>query len=137
MRSTCTNLSMIVETLSEAIDSQKQVDLIYTDFSKAFHKVSHKIFLNKLLQYGFTGTMHKWIKSYLSGRVFNVVLNGYQSASFLITSGVPQGSHLGPILFNIFVNDIPNHLLYSTPFMFANDVKILKIIGSTENAYHL
>lgn len=129
-RSTCTNLTVFVETLSEALDNHKQVDVVYTDFTKAFDKVSHTILLQKLTMYGYTGNMLEWIRSYLSDRIFNLVLNGYCSASYKITSGVPQGSHLGPILFNMFINDITDCFHHSTPYMFADDLKILKIINS-------
>ena len=91
-----------------AIDNGKQVDVIYTDFSRAFDRVPHDILLYKLAAYGVTGALLDWFKSYLESRSFLVVLNGYQSDSYTVTSGVPQGSPVAPILFNLFSNDLVN-----------------------------
>lgn len=90
-----TNLVSFTEMLTESIDAGSQMDVIYTDFSEAFDRVSHSILITKLSRYGFSGNMLKWLESYLSGRSFYVVLSGYNSKIKGITSGVPQGSHLG------------------------------------------
>lgn len=129
-RSTCTNLVTFTETLVDAIDSGKQVDVIYTDFSRAFDRVPHNILLYKLNAYGITGSLLEWFKSYLDGRTFFVALSGYRSGSYMVTSGVPQGSHVGPVLFNIFVNDLVAVLKYSECFMYADDLKFCRITES-------
>lgn len=88
-RSTCTNLVTFTEDVIEAMDSGKQVHVIYTDFRKAFDMVSHNVLVLKLAMYGFSGTFLKWIESYLRDRSFFVVANGYESSRYTITSGVP------------------------------------------------
>lgn len=133
-RSTTTNLLSFSETLIRALDENTQLDVIYTDLSKAFDKMSHSILLYKLAVYGVTGSFLKWFKSYLTGREFYVVLNGYQSVSHGITSGVPQGSHLGPILFNVFVNDLPSILNFSECYLYADDLKFSRKIVSPRDS---
>lgn len=133
-RSTATNLVDFSESLLESLDSNKQVDVIYTDFSKAFDRVPHHILLHKLSLYGFSDSMWRWVKSYLDNRSFHIVLNGFNSQSINVTSGVPQGSHLGPVLFNIFVNDIPLRFRYSKPYLYADDLKFCREINDVEDS---
>ena len=127
-RSTSTNLLCYVSSVSEYLDRRIPVDAIYTDFSKAFDKVDHSLLLDKLSHMGIGGPLLKWFHSYLSSRFSKVVINGHHSNSFQATSGVPQGSHLGPILFNIFINDITKCFKYSNYSLFADDIKIMKPI---------
>ena len=96
----------------------KQTDLIIMDFAKAFDKVTHRRLLHKLDYYGIRGSTHKWINSWLSGRTQKVVLDGQASDPVPVLSGVPQGSVLGPILFLIFINDLPDNIR-SSVLLFA------------------
>ncbi|CAK1604457.1 unnamed protein product [Parnassius mnemosyne] len=123
-RSTVTNLIPFVDFVSNSLGSRIPVDTIYTDFSKAFDSVDHKILLGKLSRLGVYGSLLEWFKSYLYQRKSHVVVNGYSSHSFQPTSGVPQGSHLGPILFNIFINDIVGIFDHVACFLYADDMKL-------------
>ena len=99
--------------------------LLLIDFSKAFDTVYHEILLRKLYFYGIRGIAHSWFKSYLSGRKQYVSLNNKNSATLDMQFGVPQGSILGPLLFIIYINDIPNVSEYAKFVMYADDANLL------------
>ena len=108
----------------------KQTDLIIMNFAKAFDKVPHRRLLHKLDYYGIRGSTHKWISSWLSGQ--QVVLDGQDSYPFPVLSGVPQGSVLGPILFLIFINDLPDNIKSSVR-LFADDSVLYRKIHSLQD----
>ena len=97
------------------------------DFAKAFDKVPHRRLLYKLDYYGIRGSTHKWITSWLSGRFQKVVLDGQASDPVPVLSGVPQGSVLGPVLFLIFINDLPENIRSSVR-LFADDCVLYRNI---------
>ena len=103
------------------------MDVVYTDFAKAFDKVSHSKLLFKLKFYGFSERMVNWINAFLSGRKQKVVLGDVCSDWAQVTSGVPQGSVLGPILFIIYINDLLE-LIQNDSKAYADDNKIISII---------
>ena len=111
----------LVSNLDRALNcNHKQTDVIIMDFAKAFDKVPHRRLLYKLDYNGIRGSTHKWITSWLSGRFQKVVLDGQASDPVPVLSGVPQASVLGPVLFLIFINDLPENTRSSVR-RFADD----------------
>ena len=130
-RSTATQLTMIQNYIGKVMDDGGQVDCIYLDFSKAFDSVPHRLLLHKIQMFGICGRLHKWLASYLEGRQQRVVINGAESSLLDVVSGVPQGSILGPLLFLLYVNDMPNVVdKDSLTGLFADDAKVCRHIKS-------
>ena len=119
----CIKPLTLLDIWTEIIDRCGNVDCIYLDFSKAFDSVPHHIMLHKLQAYGIKGNVLRWIEHFLQGRFQRVSVNGVLSMIAAVISGIPQGSVLGPILFIIFVNDMPE-ILHTMILMFADDTKI-------------
>jgi hypothetical protein len=130
-KSTVTQLITVYHDIVEDIASGHEVDVIHLDLSKAFDKVSHHLLLSKLQSYGISGSLLKWFKSYLCDRQQRVVLDGVYSDWLPVLSGVPQGSILGPLLFLVYVNDMPNYVQGDSKLaLFADDSKLYKVIKS-------
>lgn len=136
-RSTTSNLILTNEFIIGQFALGHQVDGIYTDFSKAFDRLDHYLLLKKLQSAGIHGSLFRWYSSYIERRSQAVVLNGFRSSWSTISSGVPQGSLLGPLLFVIFINDIDACFLHSKFYLFADDMKILKSIGAPVDSIKL
>ena len=107
------------------------------DFRKAFDSVAHNELLTKLWYFGITGNLWNWFRAYLSSRKQCVRLNNTISDPLPVVSGVPQGSILGPILFLIFVNDLPETLSSSHMLLFADDTKCFKAIHNSLDSHIL
>ena len=122
-RSCVTQLLEVLNDLTNFIDNKENVDIIYLDFSKAFDTVPHKRLLNKLQANGIEGNILKWIESFLTDRKQRVKTNSSYSTYSSVKSGIPQGSILGPLLFIIFINDLPE-CVESLCKIFADDTKI-------------
>jgi hypothetical protein len=102
--------------------------------SKAFDRINHKKLINKLRNFGCGGSLLKWFSSYLTGRRQRVTVLGATSNSLPISSGVPQGSILGPVLFLLYVNDLPDSVTTSKVAMFADDTKLFSAIKCQSDA---
>lgn len=135
-RSTITNLLEYKDFLCSSFNSGGQVDAIYTDFCKAFDKVNHAILGRKVRSFGIHGCLLRWVLSYLNNRSQLVAIKGFFSSPVSITSGVPQGSHLGPLLFIMFVNDIVDRITCPC-LLYADDLKIFTEVNSINDCQML
>ena len=126
-RSCMTQLLITLELWTEILDSGVSLDCIYLDFKKASDSVPHERLLSKLDAYGTGGQLKAWTKDTLLDRKQRVVVNGKLSSWCLVLSGIPRGSVLGPILFVIFINDLPDQIR-STVKIFADDTKIFRAL---------
>ena len=132
-RSTVTQLLRYLDECIEQISDGSVVDAIYLDFSEAFDTVPHRRLMSKLESYGITGEVKKWVESFLTGRSQTVKVNNDESPPAPVISGIPQGSVLGPLLFVIYINDLPD-TVNSFVYLFADDTKLMRKIKSDEDA---
>jgi hypothetical protein len=128
-RSCESQLLITINDIAKSMNAGEQMDAILLDFSKAFDKVPHQRLLLKLRHYVIRGNLLDWIEDFLSERTRRVLVEGQHSSSAKVTSGVPQGTVIGPLLFLVFINDLPE-CVKSTPRLFADDCLLYRPIRS-------
>ena len=134
-KSTVTNLLEALDIWTEALSHSLPVDVVFLDYAKAFDTVPHERLLAQVQALGVNAKTHQWIRSFLTGRRQRVNVNGSLSDWEFVTSGVPQGSVLGPLLFSMFVCDVPD-LLNCHISMFADDTKVYQVINERDGELH-
>ena len=122
--STETALINLTDQILFKLDQDKVSGMIFVDFKEAFDVVDHKLLLTKLHLYRMSDSSLSWFKSYLADHQQYVSIDGQSSDSLLVTQAVPQGSVLGPVLFLLFVNDIPLYLSNSIVDIYADDTTL-------------
>ena len=131
-RSCDTQLAGLIDDHAKILDAKSQVDLVILDFSKAFDTVPHQRLLCKLKNIGINNSLLEWIKIFLTTRHQKVLLDGETSTESQVTSGVPQGTVLGPLLFLIYINDVPD-AVSSDVRLFADDCIMYKEIKTAKD----
>ena len=135
-RSCSTQLLEVIEDWTRLLEDGQPIDTVYLDFKKAFDSVPHHRLLKKLQAYGVAGNLLRWIEAFLSGRKQQVVVSGCHSRWSPVTSGVPQGSVLGPLLFLTYINDIPDTVTSSIK-IFADDTKVYRSVSNPSHIQEL
>ena len=137
-RSCESQLICMLDDLTKGLDNKSQIDMVLLDYEKDFDKVSHRHLLKKVQHYGVSGVTLEWISDFLHSRTQSVLVDDQKSSESIVSSGVPQGSVLGPLLFLIYINDLPDCITSSTTVrLFADDSVVYRQITSTDDAESL
>ncbi len=124
----------LLNHVTDAFNNKQSSIAIFCDLRKAFDTCDHNILLDKLAKYGVLGSELQWFKSYLSNRKQFVTINNHKSNLLEVMLGVPQGSFLGPLLFIIYINDLPNIKLFLS-LLFADDTILLLSDSNIHSLY--
>ena len=135
-RSTTTQLIYTYSDISRNLDSGSQKYIIFFDFAKAFDSVPHDLIVHELKTFGFGSNLLQWIENYLQGRYQSVMIEGQVSSPLPVTSSVPQGSIIGPLLFVLYINDICD-VCTSIMKLYADDAKLYRNIKSRQDVLYL
>ena len=133
IHSTVTALLEATDSWALNIDQKKINAVVFLDLKKAFDTVNHEILLSKLKNYGILDNSYNWFESYLDNRAQKCFVNGSLSKTLSLSCGVPQGTILGPLLFLLYINDLPNCLMRSEPRMYADDTHLTYAGETTED----
>ena len=136
LHSTVTSLLEATDDWVHNIDQGNVNAVVFLDLKKAFDTVDHSILISKLAVYGIGGASIEWLKSYLTERNQKYFLNGSLSNNCVLSCGIPQGTILGPLLFLLYINDLPNCLSHSQPRMYADDTH-LTLAGNSADSIEL
>ena len=129
-RSCISQLLEHCEMILNTLENDKNIDVVYLDYKKAFDKADHSIILRRLREKGIGGKIGKWIQNYLEDRSQSVIANNHISNNVKVISGVPQGSVIGPILFLVLIDNISDISMKSSLGIFADDSRISREINS-------
>lgn len=137
-RSTVLQLIKVIDQWTQLLDEGGTVDIIYCGFMKAFDKVPHKRLLEKINSYGIVETCLKWIEAFLCNRKQCLIVNGQKSGWKEVKSGVPQGSVLRPLLFVLYINDMPEEVNNGSEiYLYADDTRVYRHIKNQRDMEHL
>jgi hypothetical protein len=136
-RSTESQLIQTIDDILKNADERGHTDILILDFSKAFDTVPHARLMKKLQHYGINDKTHRWLRNWLTGRKQRVVVEGEESRTEQVKSGVPQGTVLGPLMFLVYINDIADNIQHSTVRLFADDCLLYRNIKSIEDTIKL
>ena len=136
-RSTVLQLLRVLDQWTEILDRGGCVDVIYCDFMKAFDTVPHRRLISVLQYYGVDDPALSWIKDFLTDRRQRVIVNGQSSRWHTVTSGIPQGSVLGPVLFVVYINTMVENDTVSDIYLYADDTKVFKEVNTISDSQSL